>query len=44
MRTDPEQETAGCTDYEVAVFFTHIDPEARAVLERHIALLLDASA
>lgn len=44
VRTDPEQETAGCTDYEVAVFFTSITPEARAVLERHIALLLDASA
>ena len=44
VRTDPERETEGCTDYEVAVFFTHITPEARTVLERHIALLLDASA
>ena len=40
VRTAPEADTPGCTDYEVAVFFTNISPEGMANLERHIALLL----
>ena len=42
VRTLPEAETAGCQAYEVAVFFTHIAPESREILEQHLALLLDA--
>ena len=42
VRTVPEVETVGCEAYEVAVFFTHITAEAKATLERHLALLLDA--
>ncbi len=41
VRTQPEAETVDCDGYEVAVFFTHISPDARAVLEQHITLLLD---
>lgn len=40
VRTTPEGETEGCTDYEVAVFFTHIEPEGLAALEQHIAMRL----
>lgn len=40
VRTEPETETDGCDDYEVAVFFTHIESEGAAILERHIALLI----
>lgn len=40
VRVQPETEVAGCTDYEVAVFFTNIPPEGMANLERHIALLI----
>lgn len=43
VRSEPEVARDGA-EYEVAVFFTHIAPEARQVLERHIALLLDPSA
>ena len=40
VRTNPEGETLNCTDYEIAVFFTQIDPEGMANLERHITLLM----
>jgi len=40
VRSMPEAETAGCADYEIAVFFTNISPEGMANLERHIALLI----
>lgn len=40
VRSVPEAETAGCDDYEIAVFFTSISPEGMANLERHIALLI----
>lgn len=40
VRVQPEAETAGCTEYEVAVFFTSITSEGMANLERHIALLI----
>ncbi len=40
VRTNPEGETVGCTDYEIAVFFTQIKPEGMANLERHITLLM----
>lgn len=41
VRTSPEVETAGCEDYEVAVFFTHIESDGMANLERHITMLID---
>ena len=41
VRISPEAETEGCDDYEVAVFFTNIDPAGLETLERHIALLMD---
>lgn len=40
VRTKPEADTEGCRDYEVAVFFTHIEPEGVAALEQHIAMLM----
>lgn len=40
VRSTPEAETADCSDYEIAVFFTNISPEGMANLERHIALLI----
>jgi hypothetical protein len=40
VRTSPECETPDCDNYEVAVFFTSIDPESVAVLEQHIGLLI----
>jgi hypothetical protein len=40
VRSTPEEETAGCTGYEVAVFFTHVEPAGRENLEKHIAMLL----
>lgn len=42
VRTKPEGPTEGCEDYEIAVFFTHIEPEGMANLERHITLLMGA--
>ena len=41
VRTTPEAETEGCEDYEVAVFFTHLEAEGSANLERHIGLLME---
>ena len=41
VRTSPEAETEGCTDYEVAVFFTHIDPDGMANLEKHIVMRVE---
>lgn len=43
VRTCPETEIEGCDDYEIAVFFTHIEAEGAANLEKHIALLIDDS-
>ena len=40
VRTSPEGEVEGCSEYEIAVFFTHIEPQGMANLEKHIALLL----
>jgi hypothetical protein len=40
VRTTPEAETEGCDDYEVAVFFTHLESSGSTNLERHIALLM----
>jgi hypothetical protein len=40
VRTQPEAEVDGCEDYEIAVFFTHIETQGAAILERHIALLI----
>ena len=44
VRTTPEAETEGCEDYEVAVFFTHLEASGSENLERHIALLMDDGA
>lgn len=41
VRVRPEVETEGCDEYEVAVFFTHIEAEGAANLERHISLMID---
>lgn len=41
VRTTPEAHTPGCDNYEVAVFFTQIDPEGMQNLEKHIAMILD---
>lgn len=41
VRVEPEVDTADCTEYDVAVFFTTIDAEGQANLEKHIALLVD---
>lgn len=43
VRTDPEAPSPECSQYESAVFFTSIDPESMANLERHIAMLLNDS-
>jgi hypothetical protein len=41
VRCDPEAETTGCDHYEIAVFFTFIEPDGLAALESHIGLLID---
>ena len=41
VRTNPEAVTDGCDDYEVAVFFTHIESDGMANLERHITMLIE---
>ena len=41
VRTSPEAVTVGCDNYEVAVFFTHIESDGMANLERHITMLID---
>ena len=41
VRTDPAAPSPECSQYESAVFFTSIDPEGLANLERHIAMLLN---
>jgi hypothetical protein len=41
VRTNPEAESADCRNYEVAVFFTHIESEGMANLERHITMLIE---
>jgi c-di-GMP-binding flagellar brake protein YcgR len=41
VRINPEAKTDGCSEYEIAVFFTHIEPEGMISLERHISLLID---
>ncbi|PID80065.1 hypothetical protein CSB20_08275 [bacterium DOLZORAL124_64_63] len=42
VRVKPEGPTDGCSEYEVAVFFTHIEPAGMVNLERHITLLIAA--
>ena len=42
VRVTPEQPADDCDIYEVAVFFTHIEPESVDILERHIALLIES--
>jgi hypothetical protein len=40
VRVQPEQADPKCEDYEVAVFFTWIDPVGQTVLQQHIDLCL----
>ena len=40
VRCDPEAIVENCEEYQVAVFFTHIEADGMANLEKHIALLL----
>jgi hypothetical protein len=40
VRVRPKVETEGCDQYEVAVFFTHIEADGAANLERHINLMI----
>ncbi len=40
VRLVPEEPTPGCDSYEVAVFFTHIDPDGFPYLEEHISKLI----
>ena len=41
VRSDPEEEQPDTSEYEVAVFFTWLEPESQAILEEHINMLLD---
>ncbi len=41
VRIRPETATDNCSEYEVAVFFTNIDAEGSANLEKHISLLME---
>lgn len=41
VRCNPEAETPGCETYEVAVFFTHVEPDGLIALECHIAMMID---
>lgn len=43
VRVIPEEPAPPPARYEVAVFFTHFDPEALEALEDHIQMLLAAS-
>lgn len=40
VRANPEGPVADCQEYEIAVFFTHIEPQGMANLQEHIAMLL----
>ena len=44
VRVQPETPQADADAYEIAVFFTRLEPDGRAALEQHIAMLLDPSA
>lgn len=41
VRIRPETAVDDCSEYEVAVFFTNIDAEGAANLEKHISLLIE---
>ncbi len=43
VRSEPEQPTPGQDSYEIAVFFTAMEPEAARILEEHINLLMTAT-
>jgi len=40
VRVRPEIQADSCDEYEIAVFFTNIEAEGAANLEKHIALLI----
>jgi hypothetical protein len=41
VRVQPEAPLDGCSEYEVAVFFTNIDADGAANLEKHISLMIE---
>ena len=41
VRIRPEAAEDDCSEYEVAVFFTNIDADGAANLEKHISLLIE---
>lgn len=41
VRSNPPVESAGCENYEIAVFFTQIEPAGIKNLEKHIGMILD---
>ena len=41
VRSNPEAETDDCDSYEIAVFFTQVEPDGLANLEKHIAYLME---
>jgi hypothetical protein len=43
VRTQPEEPSADVSSYEIAVFFTGVDPDGKRILEDHIAFLLEGS-
>ena len=43
VRVSPEEEAPDVDRYEIAVFFTHIEPEGLQALEEHITYLTQAS-
>jgi c-di-GMP-binding flagellar brake protein YcgR len=43
VRTQPEEELPEGGEYEVAVFFTWIEPDGQSILEEHINMLVTGS-
>ena len=43
VRTLPEESAPSVKDYEVAVFFTWVEPDGQQILEDHIDLLMSGS-
>ena len=43
VRIDPEEEQPAGADYDIAVFFTWIEPDSQVILEQHISVLMDAT-
>ncbi|MFT5234377.1 MAG: hypothetical protein ACI9UQ_002422 [Candidatus Krumholzibacteriia bacterium] len=41
VRCEPDAHQEDCSEYEIAVFFTHIESDGMTNLEKHIAMLLE---